>query len=64
MAVRKVFSDNDGLMELTYHVIDRELHIEIIENDIPVEIILNPKDAIDFIRELNKLRKELAIFGD
>ena len=60
MAVRKVFSNNDGLMELTYHVINGKLHIEIIEQDIPVKFILDYQDAKDFILELNKIKKQLT----
>jgi len=61
MAVRKVFSDNDGLMELTYHVIDGKLSIEIIESGDSAEIMLDYQDAVAFISELNKLRKQLII---
>ena len=61
MAVRKVFSDNDGLMELTCHVIVGKLHIEIIENDITVGIILDYQDAVQFISELNRVKKLLFI---
>jgi len=62
MAVRKVFSDNDGLMELTYHVIDGKLSIEIIEEDIPVKIMLDYPDAVQFISELNRVKKLLQVY--
>jgi len=61
MSTRKVFSDNDEKMELTYHVIDGNLSIEIIEQDIPVEIILDYQDAVAFISELNRVKKLLRI---
>ena len=60
MAVRKVFSDNDEKMEITSHVIDGKLSIEIIEEDISVKIILDYQDAKDFILELNKIKKQLT----
>ena len=61
MSTRKVFSDNDGLMELTCHVIVGKLSIEIIEEDIPVKIILDYQDAVQFISELNRVKKLLFI---
>jgi len=60
MSTRKVFSDNDK-MELTYHVINGELHIEIIEEDISSIIVLDYQDAVQFISELNRIKKLLQI---
>lgn len=61
MATRKVFSDEDGKMELTYSLNPYgKLVIEITEEDIPVEITLEYQDAIQFVSELNRLKKLLT----
>jgi len=61
MTTRKVFSDDDERMELTYHLIDGKLVIEIIEEDVSSEIMLEYSDAIQFISELNRIKKLLKI---
>lgn len=59
MSVRKVFSN--GNKELSYKINSSgELNIEIQMGDGTIAgITLDVKDAIQFIQELNKLRKDL-----
>ncbi len=60
MATRKVFSDENG-KELSYHLNSSgKLSIEILMADnTSAEITLDNRDAIDFIKELNKIRKQI-----
>ena len=59
MSVRKVFNDDYG-KELSYRVISTGLIIEITTSDgTAVSITLDAKDAVQFIQELNRLRKDL-----
>ena len=59
MSSRKVFTDENG-KELSYHITSfGQLRIEIYTTDGTSIIDLDKKDALSFIQELNKLRKEL-----
>jgi len=59
MAQRKIFTDNSG-KELSYLISEDKLRIEIhmVDGTNP-GISLDYQDAISFIQELNKLRKDL-----
>jgi len=59
MSVRKVFNDGYG-KELSYRMVSNGLIIEITTSDgTAVSITLDAKDAVQFIQELNKVRKDL-----
>jgi len=60
MSSRKVFTDENG-KELSYHLTpEGKLRIEILATDgVYHGITLDKTDALSFIQELNKLRKEL-----
>jgi len=64
MATRKIFSDNEG-KELSYKIdSEGELRIEISMADGTLPgITLEVEDAIQFISELNKIRRKLLIEG-
>ena len=60
MSSRKVFTDENG-KELAYYVtLEGKLRIVIYsQNEPSVDYILDKTDALSFIQELNKLKKQL-----
>jgi len=63
MATRKVFSDETG-RELSYHLIQDRLRISILTSDKVIDesttITLDNEDALQFIAELNKIRRLIS----